>query len=488
MRRRIRLVEDGTYRTTSWTEFEDEFFEVPCTLTVSGDQLIFDFEGASPQTTHFFNSKPYIIESELAVMLSWRLAVDLPFNEGIFAPIELRCPEGTIVNALPPAPISAAHMHVALNAADLASQAVALALAASPAAKERKYLSGPGFDSAIGLQVWSWAGPEGSTDAYVVLDGLWVGGSAGIDRDGLDLGRNLVGTRIEGSFADIEILESWYPLLFTERRTRTGPEGAGEYRAGSGNQFSFRPHGISKLSGTTFGMRRWLPLSGTAGGAPGACNEFLVHRADGSIEQLEINATGIEIGDGDWFEMRLPTGGGFGDPLDREPAAVVADVEDGRYSVEDADRVYGVSLTEEGKCDDLATKRRRAELRSQRLSAAVQARRPITEADVADLPAGEPAPIYPGVVQRGCVAYAEASGAPLAVAPDHWTDGCPVRIERRWPDGPPVVYRTYLDPSSGRSLFAEVALADAPRSFEMSPQRWTAAAQARVGEANKPRG
>ena len=56
--------------------------------------MIFDFEGASPQTDHFFNSKPYIIAAEFLVMLAHRIAPDLPFNEGIFAPVELRCPKG----------------------------------------------------------------------------------------------------------------------------------------------------------------------------------------------------------------------------------------------------------------------------------------------------------------------------------------------------------------------------------------------------------
>ena len=63
MRRRIEGIADGSYRTVTWTEWDDEFYEVPCTLTVEGDHLIFDFTGASPQTTHFFNSKPYIIEA-----------------------------------------------------------------------------------------------------------------------------------------------------------------------------------------------------------------------------------------------------------------------------------------------------------------------------------------------------------------------------------------------------------------------------------------
>lgn len=479
MRRRISLLEDGVYRATSWTEFNDEFFHIPCTLTVDGDRLVFDFEGASPQTTHFFNSKPYIIGAELAVMLSWRLAVDLPFNEGIFAPLELRCPEGTIVNARPPAPIAAAHMHVGLNAADVAVQAVTLAIGASPRSEARRHLVGPGFESAIGNGLWSWALPDGSTDAYIVLDGNWVGGSAGVERDGLDLGRNLVGTRIEGSFADIEILESWYPLLFMERSVRRGVEGAGAYRAGGGNQYSFRPHGIDQMYGTMFGMRRWLPLPGAAGGAPGACNEFLLHRADGSVEQIEVNASGVVVGPGEWFEMRLANGGGFGDPLDRGAAAVAQDVADGRFSAAEATAVYGVVLAPDGEPDEWATARERDRVRRERLAAAEPPARPFDPSQL--VTNGYSAePILPGVVQRGPIAYAEASDTPLAVAPHHWSDGCPVLVERHWSEGPPVVSRTYLDPGSGRALFVEVALDGAERSFEISPARWTQAA-AEVG-------
>jgi N-methylhydantoinase B len=473
MRRRIESLEDGVYRATSWTEFNEEFYEIPCALTVEGDRLIFDFEGSSPQTTHFFNSKPYIIEAELAVMLSWRLAVDLPFNEGIFAPLELRCPEGTIVNARPPAPIAAAHMHVGLNAADVAVQAVSLALGASGRAAERRYLAGPGFESAIGNGLWSWVQPDGETDAYIVLDGNWVGGSASIERDGLDLGRNLVGTRLEGSYPDIEILESWYPLLFLERSARQGTEGAGSYRAGGGNQYSFRPHGIGQMYGTMFGMRRWLPLPGAAGGAPGACNEFLIHRADGSVEQADVNASGLVVTDQDWFQMRLANGGGFGDPLDRDPTAVATDVDEGRYSAADAAQIYGVVLDGGGVPDPAATEGRRAELHRSRLERAHPAATPLASGSVPSANGDPGEPIYPGVVQRGAVAYAEASGAPLAVSPAHWTDGCPVLEERRLPDGPPVVFRSYLDPVTGRALHVEVALEGTPRSFAVLPRRWT---------------
>ena len=128
VRARIRDIADGVYRTTTWTEFDEELYVIPCALVVHGDTLTFDYTGASPQTSHFFNSKPYIIASELGMMLGARIARDLPFNEGVFACIELICPEGTVVNAQPPAPIAAAHMHISLNAADAGIQVFNYAL------------------------------------------------------------------------------------------------------------------------------------------------------------------------------------------------------------------------------------------------------------------------------------------------------------------------------------------------------------------------
>jgi N-methylhydantoinase B len=127
-----------------------------------------------------------------------------------------------------------------------------------------------------------------------------------------------------------------------------------------------------------------------------------------------------------------------------------------------------------GAVDVSATAACRDELRAARLAAAQPAARPVTDAMPlrADT---DVQPLYPGVVQQGAVAYAEASGAPLAVAPDHWTDGCPVLVERCGGDGPAVVTRTYLDPHSGRALHTEVALDGAPRTFETSPARWITA-------------
>ncbi len=469
-RNRVALLEDGTYRATSWTEYGDQFYKIPCTLTVAGDSLTFDFTGASPQCPHFFNSKPYIIAAELVVMIANHLAPDLPFNEGIFGPVRLVCPEGSIVNCQPPAPISAAHMHVGLNAAGVGMQALMLALGASPRAPQRSYIGGSSWESAIGPQLWSWQLPGGGHDAFLVLDGQWAGGSAGAARDGNDHGRNTYGPAVEASYPDIEVLESWFPLLFLERSIRGGAGGAGAFRAGAGNLFSFRPHGTDAIHGTAFGMRRWLPLQGLAGGRPGACNEFLIHRGDGSIEALDVSCSGALVGAGDWYEIRVASGGGFGDPLDRDPAAVEGDLAAGRLTSEEARSAFGLVAG-----DPDATLALREDLRHARLESATPPAKRLP-ADVPS-PQGEPLPLYPGVVQQGGIAVAEQSGARLARAPDHWTAGCACLVERLWPEGsgPDVVCRSWLDPLTGRALHVEAVLEGEEDTFLVAPRRWTEA-------------
>jgi N-methylhydantoinase B len=474
MRRRIEQLTEGVYRAESWAEWDDEFFRIPCRLTIEGSSLVFDFDGASPQTSHFFNSKPYIIESEMVAMLAGIIARDLPYNDGIFAPIELRCPEGTIVNARPPAPIAAAHMDVALNASEVGLECIRLALAASPDAPARQWLTGWGSGSALGLHTWSGTGIDGNPDAFIMLDGNWVGSAAGRTRDGLPLAGGIVGRESDYSFTDIEILESWYPILVKEKRARPGEYGAGEHRAGGGNMMGFQPHGTDKLTGAMLGMRRWLPLHGGGGGTPGACTEFVVHRGDGASEDVPTHASGVELGPDDVFEFRCASGGGFGDALDRDPVDVQSDVERGVFNAEVARRVYGVVLDDDGLVDEAETVAQRAEIARDRLAHALPAPKPLANGAAARpaSPSGADEPLYLGVVQRGALAISERSGAPLAVAPDHWTDGCPVLVETRAEFGPEVSIRSYLDPATGHALFVEAVPAGAPRSFEVAPKRW----------------
>src|SRR5262249_7255489 len=208
-----------------------------------------------------------------------------------------------------------------------------------------------------------------------------------------------------------------------------------------------------------------------------ATTEFVVHRGDGTSEEIPTHASGVELGPDDVFEFRCASGGGFGDPLDRDPRDVVADVERGRFDAGVAARVYGVVLDDRGNIDAEATASCRHQIAVTRLARALPPAK--------SLPASEPRgslraspgdqPLYIGVVQRGALAISERSGAPLAVAPDHWTDGCPVLVETRSDFGPEVHIRSYLDPATGHALFVEAVPAGSPRSFEIAPRRWVEA-------------
>ena len=242
MRRRISLLEDGEYCMTTWTEWEEEIYKVPCRLTVDGDTLHFDFTGAAPQTRHFFNSKEHIIRAIVVSDVTDVLAHDVPLSAGLFAPIKLTCPEGTRgqlaaagthgIRAFRrraecqhgrPAMRDDGHCRVRSGGAG----------AASPVGSRRALVHGPAY---LVLSQH-----ERRPDGWLMIDGAMAGGSAGHDRDGYDLFSFMVARKAIIEAVDVELFESRYPALVTEKRPRPGEAGAGRHRAGAGCQMSYRP-------------------------------------------------------------------------------------------------------------------------------------------------------------------------------------------------------------------------------------------------------
>ncbi len=472
LRARIADIEDGTYSAVGWVEWNQDLFRVPCDLVVDGDRLIFDLRQAPPQVPHFFNSKEYIIRASMAPLIRTILAPGLPLNQAVYTVTEILSTPGTLVDSRPPAPIAAAHMDAAIPVSGAALQCLQLAIHASPKAWGREYNMGPPV-SAYATGRWSYAGPDGNRQAFTILDGSFCGSPAAWGRDGLDLHRSLVPSGTSLEYADIEILETAYPLLFHRRGARRGGHGYGEFRSGAGCEESFSPHGIGEVVGNMTGARAWLPPEGGAGGLPGATNRFQVTHADGVVEPVDMRAVGLSLKPGDRFDILCASGGGYGDPLDRRAEMLRGDLDDRRLDRPTAERVYGAVFSPDGGIDAEATERRREAIRRERLAqAAPPATPPPNEAPD---PAAPAMPIYPGVAQRGRHAIAERSGAVLAVAPDNWLAGCPV-IETLVHEAQDVVMRVYLDPLSGRSLHVDVARRGDTPSIGILPRRWTQAA------------
>jgi N-methylhydantoinase B len=125
--------------------------------------------------------------------------------------------------------------------------------------------------------------------------------------------------------------------------------------------------------------------------------------------------------------------------------------------------------------DAAATKAKRDAILKARLDDAEPGRKPISGSDLdGSVPKGPGHPLYPAVEQRGAFAVSTRTGAVLALAPDHWTDGC-ATLRERLSDEEGIEIVTYLDPVSGYALAVDVVAQGLDRAFATLPLRWTAA-------------
>jgi N-methylhydantoinase B len=307
-----------------------------------------------------------------------------------------------------------------------------------------------------------------------MLDGAMAGGSGGHNRDGYDLFSFMVAKQSIIEAIDVELLEQRYPILVTGKRPRVGSAGAGMHRAGAGCEMRYRPHGTTGWVGVMLGMRERVPLPGFAGGYPGATTRFWIQRGDAEREPVPGHMTGLVVSRDDEFSFALGSGGGYGDPADRDPVLVARDVAHGRIDREEASAIYGVIVGAGGEVSTAETQIRRKELFKTRLASAVPAERPSAQIASTDRPG---LPLYIGVEQRGDLAVASESGAVLGRAPRPWTDGCPVLVE---PLGDHAEVRSYLDPLSGRALLVDVVPRGMAQAITSQPRRWMEAGKVAI--------
>jgi N-methylhydantoinase B len=305
------------------------------------------------------------------------MAYDLPKNHGALNPIEVIAPVGTVVNSIPPAPVS-------LNTTSGGSTAkfVANAVIMQMLATSEKW-QGEVMALNAGHRLARHAGVNQHGSYYVstLSEGALDGTGARSHRDGDDTADGL-------SSHNIEWVEANFPLLYLFRRNTKGGGGAGKYRGGAGSESALTVHDApeGKVKGVALGVAG-LRNSGQGlfGGCPGAPSLLmLIERArveetiaeDIPPDQLDklggnsklLPYCEFDLGRNDILYMRMASGGGYGDPLVRDPQRVLSDVEDGVVSQSEARDIYGVVIDGDDPVLDLAaTERLRARLRTERL-------------------------------------------------------------------------------------------------------------------------
>jgi N-methylhydantoinase B len=332
MRAEIEALPDGTVEFDDYLDDDGQGHEdlvIAVSVTVDGDELVVDFAGTSEQVAGAINAPLAVTASATYYAVRCVTDPDVPPNAGTYRPIEIRAPEGTVVNARPPAAVVGGNLEISQRVTD------ALLGAFGTEAPERSVAAAQGTMNSV---TFGGTDRAGEPFAFYETVGGGYGGRAGAD------GMDGVHAHMSNTLnTPAEVLETVYPLRVRRYAYRPDSGGAGEFRGGLGLR-----RDIEVLAdGVSFSLladrRRHRPY-GLAGGDAGASGEDYLRRAgDGDWAAIPGKST-RELDAGDVVSVRTPGGGGYGDPSTRDPEALVRDLRLGKVSAARAREVYDLDV------------------------------------------------------------------------------------------------------------------------------------------------
>lgn len=389
LRRKLTALPNGTWRATGYQDQSSvgdrAVHKITVAMTKNGDHLTFDFTGTDPQTG-VINCTYAGMRGGVMLALLPILAGDIPWSAGgLMRCFDLVSEEGTINNATFPAAVSRGPIGPAWLTGNLIAECLAQMLDQRIELGKNVQASCCGtWDTAV------IAGLDERNDQSVpflniMMEPMAGGYGARPVADGMDTGGLFCIPM--GRIPDTEMTEFLYPLLTLWRREEPDSGGPGRMRGGVSASVAVTPYGSSLPMGLVFASagKAIAQNGGLAGGQPGNTGLEILARDAGIAEMLaqgrlpgdlddlggtrEIGACYAEsyLAPGEVLYMHWQGGGGYGDPLHREPAAVARDVVNGKVSVEGARINYGVVVAE-GDVDTAATEALRDDIRAERRS------------------------------------------------------------------------------------------------------------------------
>jgi N-methylhydantoinase B len=323
VRAEIAALPDGVFTASDTMDHDglaDRLYPMHVAITIDGDRMAVDFTGTAEQAPGFINASVSNTRASTIAALMLFVDPEIPRNHGFFRPLSITVPEGTLLNPRYPAPVGASTTECGGRVYDLVLTAL------SHAAPE----SGFGTWSMCWLGI-SFAGihpRSGKPFIHWVLDGLGTGGGARSSDDGWNASSVAASNCL---IPNVELEEESYPVRFVRRELTTDSGGVGRYRGGLGLETELAIGVDCQM--TVLGSRsEAAPPPGIFGGGPGGAAGVWVRRGQGAIEPIAIKATGVALRAGDRIVMRAPGGGGYGNPADRDPARVAADLRAGFIS------------------------------------------------------------------------------------------------------------------------------------------------------------
>ena len=338
MRDAIRRIPDGVYRSEAWANPLGTPFRLPVKLTVQGDEIEVDFDGAPPQVPRGgLNCTLNYTMAHGTYPLKCMLTPEVRGNAGCYRPFTVKAPEGSILNCRKPASVN-----VRTRTGWYIAPAIFRALAEAAPDRVQAFT---GLPVAINIYGYERDRSMYSDVGRLYSDHLFMGGGQGgsLHRDG----KSSVLWPTSAANTSIELLETRVPILVLEKSYVTDSGGPGRHRGGLGQRVRLRkleddgqaamtslhPEGVAI---ETPGLFDGEPGGGASGGVLSADGTLLKDVGTGEMVTLSSSAQQVEL--------VLAGGSGFGDPAERPMEAVAADVADGYVSADAALRHYKVDL------------------------------------------------------------------------------------------------------------------------------------------------
>ncbi|MEM8857284.1 MAG: hydantoinase B/oxoprolinase family protein [Chloroflexota bacterium] len=327
LRDAIRQIPNGTYENEVWSDGFEEPLLLKVAVRVHDDHIDIDFDGSSPQSSRGINVVLNYTKGYASFAVKAAISPEVPHNEGAFRPVNITAPEGSILNCKRPAAVASRHL--------VGHFLPGVILGALSQVIPERVLAGgadPGW-----MSIWRATWPKTGKNANFTL--FQLGGTgARPTKDGL----NTTGFPSGVGGVPAEVCETQAPLVQLQRELRPDSGGAGKFRGGLGQATDFAHLGEEKWSISGMIDRTLFEAQGLQGGQAGGIGEFKLNGEKAPpktvmwMEQDEV------------VSLNPPGGGGYGDPFERDPEMVLADVVSGYVTLVAAADEYGVIINYTG--------------------------------------------------------------------------------------------------------------------------------------------
>ena len=349
----IRHLPDGAFSFEDWIDDDGidrgSPIRLKCTVSKKGDGLLVDWSGTALQVKGAINCTLSFTKAVSYAAIRSVLGDEIPCNEGLFRTIEVTAPEGCIANMTPPAACAARGL-TGFRMGDCLFGALAMML------PDRVFAASDGGNTCVSI-----GGYTAERKPFIFVDftcGSWGGRPWA---DGVQGNSNMFANMASQS---VEVIEAEQPVEILAYELLADRAGAGKFRGGAPYYRDYRFTETEAILQIRTDRSRFRPY-GLYGGLPGKRSANYLN-PDQENKKLDSKPT-MTIKKGNVFRHELAGGGGWGDPLERDPDLVLRDVRDELVSSDSAYKDYGVVLNADGRVvDTAATISRRAELSSDR--------------------------------------------------------------------------------------------------------------------------